>query len=164
MTETPDAATIMATRYVLVLCDEQRARGRHDPRVESWQRWVFENSGMTFPRSDRSNFSQREIRFLWIERTPRVRIHAPVARRKGRYDLANRAGCAGGFVTSGYALSIVASWSPRLSASMGRTSMFNGWVFPVEGCGRFPPRPAEHGSGSHRRGQKRQPSSGWNIH
>jgi hypothetical protein len=41
---------------------------------------------------------------LLIDRTPRLCIHAPVARRKGRNDLARRAGCASGFLTSDYAI------------------------------------------------------------
>jgi hypothetical protein len=48
--------------------------------------------------------AKRNSDSLLIDRTPHLCIHAPVARRKGRYDLAIRAGCASGFLTSVYAI------------------------------------------------------------
>jgi hypothetical protein len=85
---------------------------------------------------------------LLIDRTPHLCIHAPVARRKGRYDLAIRAGCASGFLTSGYAVIgcvVVSSFVPPQWVTRNAQR----WRMSPSGGGRSRLVLTEHGSGSH---------------
>jgi len=109
----------MAIRCVRPPPEAQRAIERHDLRVELLQWRVFENSGITFPHSDRTNSSQRGIQTSFDCSDPTSVHSCPGRAPEGRYDLAYSAGCACGLSTSGYALNgcVVVSSLVRLNGS-----------------------------------------------
>jgi hypothetical protein len=90
--------------------------------------------GLTFPRWREQIPFKEELTLPLIERTPASMHSRPGRAPDRRYDLAKKAGCASGYLCPVTKVNMVPSWSPCLSASMGHTSMLNGWGYlPVGG-------------------------------